>query len=71
MGFDWVDGTPSQEQTEEGPKPPAFPPPKADMAQPVGLAGHPWKVLDREIWKTGGWDKFENPIFCRDWDVFR
>lgn len=42
---------PFQEQTEEGPKPPAFPPPKADMAQPVGLAGHPWKVLDREIFR--------------------
>eukprot|EP00434_Breviolum_minutum_P038531 symbB.v1.2.034180.t1/scaffold4365.1/size40646/2 len=28
-----------QMEEEEGPKPPAFPPPKADMAQPVGLAG--------------------------------
>lgn len=38
-------------EEEEGPKPPAFPPPKADMAQPVGLAGHPWTPLDREIFR--------------------
>ena len=36
-----LEKTASEEQVEEeeGPKPPPFPPPKADMAQPVGIAG--------------------------------